>query len=278
MHERHGGIVHVRTQAMRKPIIFAGLVVVVVAVGAVALVDSVTKSSIEAIGSDMTGAAVIVADIDVSLIGGQAQISGFHLANPTTFGPGDAFRSEHIALDVDLGSLFDDQLIIEEIVINNPEITYSLTAKSSNLGQILDAIMQSSEDSTANAQAADDAAATGANGGGSIKVANLYLRNATVRVSLPDLTDTAPSVVIPEIHLQNLSGDTVQEVVAETGDAVMAAVETVVSEIDNEAVRQHVQALADTTADAAAKLIKGAAEALEQGLKTIFETKPTDAD
>ena len=263
---------------MRKPIIFAGLVVVVVAVGAVALVDSVTKSSIEAIGSDMTGAAVIVADIDVSLIGGQAQISGFHLANPTTFGPGDAFRSEHIALDVDLGSLFDDQLIIEEIVINNPEITYSLTAKSSNLGQILDAIMQSSEDSTANAQAADDAAATGANGGGSIKVANLYLRNATVRVSLPDLTDTAPSVVIPEIHLQNLSGDTVQEVVAETGDAVMAAVETVVSEIDNEAVRQHVQALADTTADAAAKLIKGAAEALEQGLKTIFETKPTDAD
>ena len=266
---------------MRKSIIFAGLVVVAVAIGAVALVDSVTKSSIEAIGSDITGSTVSIAGFDSSLIGGQAQISGFRLANPAAFGPGDAFRTEHIGLDVDLGSLFDDQLIIEEIVIDNPEIIYALTAKSSNLSQILDAVTQSSEDSTADTRTTDDAADAkdaDTNGGGSIKVANFYLRNATVRVSLPDLMDTAPSVVIPEIHLQNLSGDTVQEVVAEASDAVMGAIETVVSEIDNEAVRQHVQALTDTTADAAVKLIEGAAKILEKGLKTIFETKPTDAD
>jgi len=282
MRERHGGIVRVSTQAMKKPIILAGLVIIAGAVGAVVLIDSVTKSSIEMIGSDITGSTVSIADFDSSLFGGRAEISGFRLANPATFGPGDAFRTEHVALDVDFGSLFDDQLIIEEIVIDSPEITYALTAKGSNLGQILDTLTQSSEDSGADAQAADTDTDSGAdtesNSGSSIKVSNFYLRNATVRVSFPGLTETAPTVVLPEIHLQNLSGDTVEEIVAEAGDAVMSAVETVVAEMDNETVRLHLQALTNTTTDAAVKLIEGAAKALEQGLRTIFETKPADAD
>jgi hypothetical protein len=263
---------------MRKSIIVAGLIAIVGVVGGVALIDSATRTSIEAIGSDITGSTVSVAEFDSSLFGGRAEISGFRLANPTSFGPGDAFRTEHIALDVDLASVFDDRLVIEEIVIDSPEIIYALTAKGSNLGHILDTVTQSAEDSGAAAPAADTKTDADSTGGASIMVSNFYLRNATVRVSFPGLVETAPSVVIPEIHLQNLSGDTVQEVVAEASDAVMGAIETVVSEIDNEAVRQHVQALTDTTADAAVKLIEGAAKILEKGLKTIFETKPTDAD
>ena len=58
------------------------------------------------------------------------------VGNPTGFKTDGAFELDQVSVAIDIGTVANDPIVIEEIVITSPQITYELGSKGSNLDAI----------------------------------------------------------------------------------------------------------------------------------------------
>ncbi|CDK97756.1 exported protein of unknown function [Magnetospirillum gryphiswaldense MSR-1 v2] len=128
---------------MRK-IILIVVAVLVVAIGAgVAFLssnlDSIVKKVIETAGTEVAGVKVSVGDVKISLSEGKATIAGLTVANPPGFSAPHAFKLGAIAVALDTGSLTANPIVIKDISVAAPEVTYEMGAGG---GSNIDAIQK----------------------------------------------------------------------------------------------------------------------------------------
>lgn len=128
---------------MRK-IILIVVAVLVVAIGAgVAFLssnlDSIVKKVIETAGTEVAGVKVSVGDVKISLSEGKATIAGLTVANPPGFSAPHAFKLGAIAVALDTGSLTANPIVIKDISVAAPEVTYEMGASG---GSNIDAIQK----------------------------------------------------------------------------------------------------------------------------------------
>lgn len=145
---------------MRK-IILIVVAVLVVAIGAgVAFLssnlDSIVKKVIETVGTEVAGVKVSVGDVKISLSEGKATIAGLTVANPPGFSAPHAFKLGAIAVALDTGSLTANPIVIKDISVAAPEVTYEMGASG---GSNIDAIQRNVAAKTAGGSAADKKAA-----------------------------------------------------------------------------------------------------------------------
>ena len=260
---------------MGKRILFSVIVPIVVIVLSIYSAERAIKSAIEGGGSNLTGSDVSVADIKISVLAGSFDMSGFHVANPKLFGPGTAFKTDRFGVNLGVMSLPSDQKVIEEIAIDGPEITYAMTMEHSNLGLIVDSV--SAAAATTEKDDVEEAAKAGEPA--NIRVANFYLRNATVGVAFPGLSDTVYTVPLPDLHFTDLTGDTVNEIVAVVVELVLDAVLEAVGGYDNEGLRRQFNILGvvgEEASKAAGGIMEDATKSLTNSLKGIFGDSESD--
>ena len=126
------------------------IVAVVILLGSL---DKIVKNVMEGAGSELMGVPVTVADVDIKVFGGAAQITGFDIANPAGYTTEDAFKMDLIRLDIGLLSLLKSPIVIEELIIDSPVVTLEVKKDGqSNLQELLDNINR-------NADKADEKAA-----------------------------------------------------------------------------------------------------------------------
>lgn len=128
---------------MRK-IILAAVAVVAVAVGAgiaflTSNLDSLVKKIIETVGTEVAGVKVEVGEVKISLREGTASIAGLTVGNPAGFTSPQAFRLGAISVALDTGSLTGNPIVVKDIQVSAPEVTYELGA---NGGSNIDAIQK----------------------------------------------------------------------------------------------------------------------------------------
>ncbi|MBR9970287.1 hypothetical protein [Magnetospirillum sulfuroxidans] len=128
---------------MRKIILIAvALVVVAIGAGVAFLasnLDSIVKKVIETVGTETAGVKVSVGDVKISLSEGKATIAGLTVANPAGFASAHAFKLGAISVALDTGSLTANPIVIKDISVAAPEVTYELGA---NGGSNIDAIQK----------------------------------------------------------------------------------------------------------------------------------------
>jgi len=113
--------------------ILIGAGIVVVLVGAVVAVmvwrlDGFVQREIERRGAEMTGTEVAVDSLHVSLTDGTATLSGLTVDNPPGFSAPFAFELGQIGVQLALGSVLSDPIVIDEIRIEAPHVTCELDA------------------------------------------------------------------------------------------------------------------------------------------------------
>lgn len=145
---------------MRK-IILIVVAVLVVAIGAgVAFLssnlDGIVKTVIETAGTEVAGVKVSVGDVKISLSEGKATIAGLTVANPPGFSTPHAFKLGAITVALDTGSLTANPIVIKDISVAAPEVTYEMGASG---GSNIDAIQKNVAAKTAGGSAADKKAA-----------------------------------------------------------------------------------------------------------------------
>ncbi len=118
---------------MKKFLLFVlGGLVLIVAVAFLS-VNFIVKGAVEKVGSRYLGVPVTLASANISLISGHGTLNGLEIANPAEFGDGPALSLDEISVRLELESLFSDQVRIEDVHIQSPQIHYIGQGTGSNL-------------------------------------------------------------------------------------------------------------------------------------------------
>ncbi len=248
------------------------LIVAVVGVGAYVLLsslDSAIKTAVEQIGSDATGTKVTLNEVEISPTSGFGALRGFRMTNPQGFAEGDAFKFDEVSLTIDVMTILSDPVVIKEIVIAKPEITYAIGEGSSNVDEI--------EKNVNDYAGAED---SGSGGGGSsegpkIIIENLYMRDGTVTVSAPAMTDETLSSPLPDIHLTDIGKDGGGATPAEVASQVMAAIadsaKQAVESVDVDALLKGAGEMAGEAQEELEKATEGAGGAASEAVDDVTE-------
>lgn len=122
---------------MVKKLLVAGGVLVAVIVAVVVFLasnlDHIVKKAIETLGPELLQAPVSVAEVRISATDGTGVIRGLVIGNPKGFREPTAFRLGEIRLAIEPASIARDVVVVRELAIEAPEITYEKAGGTSNV-------------------------------------------------------------------------------------------------------------------------------------------------
>lgn len=199
-----------------------GVVVVVIAVAVFYLwsnLGSVIKAAVEKYGSEITQAKVTLNTVDLSTTSGEGALKGLTVGNPAGFKTESAFKLEAISLKVDTGTITGDPIVIKEIVIQAPAVTYEYAPSGSNLDAIKKNI-----DAFTKKMGGGSSAASSSDGGKKVIIENLYVRDGRVDVAASFLQGKSLGAPLPTIHLKDIGKEKKGASAGEVADKVMSAI------------------------------------------------------
>jgi len=115
---------------MKKALVIGAGAVVLIAILAFVFasnLDAIVAKAIEKYGSETTQTAVNVSGVDIALREGRGTIRGLNVASPEGYRARTAFALEDITIDIDIKSVREDPIVIEEIRIAGPVVHAELT-------------------------------------------------------------------------------------------------------------------------------------------------------
>lgn len=128
---------------MKKKYIFLGILAIV-CVGAYYLtpsLETIVKQVVHKYGSQITGTEVNLQGFNLSLTNGEGSIKGLTVANPTNYKSPNLLDLGGVSVKVDLKSLASDTIVINEIKVDKPVLTYEmLSLTQNNIKQLQDNI------------------------------------------------------------------------------------------------------------------------------------------
>jgi len=103
-------------------------------------VDSIVKTGIETVGSEMTGTAVTVERVSISPFSGSGTISGFRVENPDGFEQDYALEIDNFSIELKILSLFTDEIVVRNIEVVSPSVYVEQKMPENNLRTIMNNI------------------------------------------------------------------------------------------------------------------------------------------
>ncbi|MEN8256196.1 MAG: hypothetical protein ABFR33_12085, partial [Verrucomicrobiota bacterium] len=82
-----------------------------------------------------------IGSISVKLIDGSIQLKGITVPNPDGFHATNLFHLAEIAVDIDPESIFSEQVVISQVLVDSPEINLEQTETSGNVATLQESLM-----------------------------------------------------------------------------------------------------------------------------------------
>lgn len=122
---------------MLKKLMIAGGVLVVVLVAAVwflaSNLDSLVEKAIETLGPEMTGVSVKVKKVSLALTDGRGTINGLVVGSPKGYKASNTLQLGSIVLAIDPATVTKSVIVIRELTIEAPDMTYEKGPGGSNV-------------------------------------------------------------------------------------------------------------------------------------------------
>ena len=99
-------------------------------------IDAAIKKAVETFGPKYTKCKVTVGKVETKLFKGSFLMEDFVFGNPSGYKTPSAASVGSVYVKVDMKSLFSDKIIIEEVLIDRPQLTYELKGMTSNIDVI----------------------------------------------------------------------------------------------------------------------------------------------
>lgn len=178
-------------------------VVVVFVVAAFFGTGPLLKWAIVHFGEASTGAQVKLAALSFNPFAGKISLQDFYVYNPIGFTNAPAFYVGSVELRVQLTSVFSGRVVVEDVVITNPEILFEGGIKRSNLSVLqqnvndyVSAMMPSSDSLSDNPNAETKQPRQ-------YSIDRLMITHPTLRVSTP-MTDKQISITMQDIVMTDI--------------------------------------------------------------------------
>jgi hypothetical protein len=130
---------------MTRAAIVIGIVAVLIGafLAADLALDLLVEEAVETVGPVITGTSVELEDVDLSILDGRGSLQGLIIGNPPGFETKYAFRLREVRVHLVPMSLFGDKIVIREIRIDEPKVSFEQKDGNNNLERILRHIQSS---------------------------------------------------------------------------------------------------------------------------------------
>ncbi|QGY40817.1 hypothetical protein GM415_12005 [Pseudodesulfovibrio cashew] len=194
---------------MKKFILIGGGVVVIGVIAVIVLtilnLGSIIKTATETYGPKITKTEVKLDNADISILSGSGSLDGFLLGNPAGFNMPSAIECDTIRVKVNTDSLTSDKIIIEEIYVDGPVISYEKKGKTDNFQTIVNNIKKTVASDEKAAKKEDTASETGSEK--KIQINNFIVKNGKINLGgslLNAFGDKGVGIDLPDIHLKDI--------------------------------------------------------------------------
>ena len=218
---------------MKKKYIFLGALVIIIGAAyyLTPSLESIVKTLVNKYGSEITGTEVKLEGFNLSLTNGEGSISGLTVANPQNYKSPYIISLGGVSVKIDLKSLTTDTIIINEIKVDKPVITYEmLSLTQNNIKQLLDNInkntasAEKSEADAAKAETSDKAA------GKKVIIKLVSINEGELQAVTPLQSEKSSlDVKLPSIQLKDIGAD------KKDGESIAGSISKILSKILNTA-------------------------------------------
>ena len=209
--------------------------------------NALVKTGVEAMGPKVLGVPVILKEADISLLSGgkdmRVSLNELIIKNPDEYETDYAFSLSKIRVIVDRNSLLTSTVVIDEIIIDSPVITFEGSLLGSNLGDIQDNLKRSTgsepdDEVEEKTEKHEDAEEPKKHGDGEesekhVHIKKLTMRNAKINLSLFGKQTEAIFLTLPDFKLRDIGkasgGTSFPKASAKIFDAIYGAVIKAVS-------------------------------------------------
>ena len=226
---------------MKKIVIF--LVILAVIGGGVYYfspsLESIVKSVVHKYGSEVTGTEVNLGGFDIDLSDGKVEIRELTVANPKNYSQPYAMSVGKVAVQVDIKSILSDTIVVKNVEIEKPQISYEmLSLKQNNISQLMDNIKANTASEAKSEAKAEEKTTQESEVKESKKVVidRLAVSGGEINVAAALVGQTASaSVPLPTIEMKDIgkekSGAGIKETISKVLDKIFdTAYQTVVKE------------------------------------------------
>ena len=98
--------------------------------------ERLVRTGIERVGTEQAQVAVTVQGVRISLLAGRARVDGLTVVNPSGYQSPVALTVRSIAAQLDWASLASHRIVLPEVVIDGPELTFEGSLSDNNLETI----------------------------------------------------------------------------------------------------------------------------------------------
>ena len=223
------------------------------------------EAGAEALLSEAAGVGVTIESIETSLSTGEMTIRGLAVRNPEGFRTEHALEAGEVRVAMELATVFKDTVVVREITVEKPLLTYELGPEGSNL----EAIRRNAEsfvDSDSGSGSGSDSGPRGDTPAKRLLIENLYVRDGKVAASAVFLEGRSWQVPFPDLHLEHISfGE------GEGGAAAEGIVDEVISTLVRNA-RESAAPIGERISGGASRAAESAQREIEKGAGSARET------
>lgn len=195
-----------------KKVVFIGAGAVIVGIiGVIALtilnLGTLIKTAAEEYGPQITRTDVKLASADISFLSGSGTLNGFLLGNPAGFSMPSAIECDTIRVRVVKDSLTTNRIIIDEIYVDGPIISYEKKGKTDNFKTIINNIKKTVAGDKKEAPKDKQATQGEAGPEKKIQINNFIVRNGKINIGgslLKAFGDQGMGISLPNIHLKDI--------------------------------------------------------------------------
>ena len=217
------------------------LAIVVIAIAGAAYyfasnLDSLVKAVVERYGSEATQARVTLKAVELSPTSGTGRLQGLTVGNPKGFNTAEAISLGDIQLALDISTLQSNPIVIKEVLITQPAVTYEYAGSGSNLETIQKNVQAYAAKFGGGAQPAGQGT-----GGGSGKtdaaaerkvvIVRLGVRDGKIGISHAALQGRSLSSPLPTIELKDIGKDKGGATPAEVAEKVIGTLSAQASRV-----------------------------------------------
>lgn len=261
---------------MKKLIVWGALVLGLLVAGTIAVtimsINPLIEKAVNTLGPRLVDAPVHLDASDVSVFSGEGTLRGLFVGNPAGFKSESAFKLNEIHVKVNRDSLATNRIVINDITVIDPRITYELSSGKSNVQVLMDNVNKAAGREQDAKQDRQQSAQQEPEGGQKIQIDNLLIRGGEITLAVTGLGGDVMIVPLPDIQLNGIGQDEDGATPAEAFVQIMAAVNKGVAQAAagslgnlTKGLEEGLKGLQDNPGD-----LKGVEE-LGKGLKNMFQ-------
>ena len=224
----------------------------------------------EKFGSEITQTKVTLKETKISASDGKGALRGFRMTNPAGFKTESSVEFDEISMALDIKTVTEDTIVIKDITISGPRITYEHSAGGSNIDGI-----NKNVDSYLGAGSSKKKSRVA--GGKKVIIEKLSILNGKANVSAAILQGKTMSVDLPDSVLRDLGkskgGATPGEIASKVIDSLQKNINVAVKHLNLDQVKEVVGSVVSGAKGILEKGATGTQDLIESS-KGLTENNP----